>query len=88
MGVRRILRRRRRDDRTGFGRGSRHAMGSSSPHPGTWLALLLILLNVSHYVSLAAEKNKQWLHIAIRVAGSWILAISLLVLAFSLRKHG
>ena len=55
---------------------------------GTWLAQLLVLLNVSHYISLAAEKNKQWLHIAIRVAGSWIVAISLLVLAFAFRKHG
>lgn len=54
---------------------------------GTWLAILLIVVNVAHYISLAAEKNKQWLHIAIRVAGSWIVAISLLILAFALRKH-
>jgi len=54
---------------------------------GTWFALLLVLVNVVHYSSLAAEKNKQWLHIALRVAGSWIIAISVLVLAFALRKH-
>jgi hydrogenase/urease accessory protein HupE len=54
---------------------------------GTWLAILLIVVNIAHYTSLAAEKNKQWLHIAIRVAASWIVAISLLVLAFALRKH-
>lgn len=53
---------------------------------GTWLALLLLVVNVAHYTSLAAEKNKQWIHIAIRVAASWIVAISLLVLAFALRK--
>ena len=55
---------------------------------GTWLALFLVAVNVAHYTSLAAEKDKQWLHIAIRVAGSWIVAISLLVLAFALRKPG
>jgi urease accessory protein len=53
---------------------------------GTWLAMFLVLLNIAHYTSLAAEKNKQWIHIGIRVAGSWIVAISLLVLAFALRK--
>jgi len=55
---------------------------------GTWLALMLCVLNGAHYVSLAAEKNKQWIHIGIRVAGSWIVAISLLVVAFALRKQG
>ena len=55
---------------------------------GTWLALILCVLNGAHYVSLAAEKNKQWLNIGIRVAGSWIVAISLLVIAFALRKPG
>lgn len=54
---------------------------------GTWLAILLVLVNLAHYTSLAAEKTKQWLHVGIRVAGSWIVAISLLVLAFALRKH-
>jgi hydrogenase/urease accessory protein HupE len=53
---------------------------------GTWLALLIYLLNIAHYVSLAAERRRQWLRIGIRVAGSWIAAISLLVLAFALRK--
>jgi len=55
---------------------------------GTWLALILCVLNGAHYVSLAAEKNKQWIHIGIRVAGSWIVAISLLVVAFAFRKQG
>lgn len=54
---------------------------------GTWFALMLCVLNGAHYVSLAAEKNKQWIQIGVRVAGSWIVAISLLVVAFALRKH-
>ena len=53
---------------------------------GTWVSLLILLLNVVHYVSLAAETDKKWLHIGIRVAGSWITAISVLMLAFALRK--
>jgi urease accessory protein len=53
---------------------------------GTWLAILIVLLNLGHYTALAVEKDKQWLHIGIRVAGSWIVAISLLVLAFALRR--
>lgn len=53
---------------------------------GTWIGLLVYLVNFAFYTSLAAEKKQQWLQIAIRVAGSWILAISLLMLAFALRK--
>jgi urease accessory protein len=53
---------------------------------GTWLCLLVVLINIAHYVSLAAGTKKKWLHIGIRVAGSWIVAISLLVLAFAMRK--
>ena len=53
---------------------------------GTWVGLLVYLVNFAFYTSLAAEKKKQWLQIGIRVAGSWILAISLLMLAFALRK--
>lgn len=53
---------------------------------GTWVGLLVYLVNFAFYTSLAAEKKKQWLQIGIRVAGSWILAISVLMLAFALRK--
>lgn len=54
---------------------------------GTWVGLLVYLVNFAFYTSLAEEKKKHWLQIGIRVAGSWILAISLLMLAFALRKQ-
>jgi hypothetical protein len=53
---------------------------------GTWVGVNILLLNFIYYVSLAAETKKQWLAIGIRVAGSWIFAISVLMLAFALRK--
>jgi hydrogenase/urease accessory protein HupE len=53
---------------------------------GTWVSLNILFLSLIYYVSLAAEAQKQWLAIGIRVAGSWILAISVLMLAFALRK--
>ncbi len=53
---------------------------------GTWCALMLLLVNAAFYASLAAASEMKWLHIALRVAGSWITAISLLLLAFALRK--
>ena len=53
---------------------------------GTWISLLLFLYAIAYYASLAAERKRKWLDIALRVAGSWIAAISLLMLAFALRK--
>ena len=53
---------------------------------GTWIGLLLFLFAIAYYASLAAEQKRKWLDIALRVAGSWIVAISLLMLAFALRK--
>lgn len=53
---------------------------------GTWIGLFVGLANLAYYSSLAAESGRKWLSIALRVAGSWIVAISLLMLAFSLRK--
>ncbi len=53
---------------------------------GTWIGLCVGLANIAYYTSLAAESGRKWLTIAIRVAGSWLVAISLLMLAFSLRK--
>lgn len=53
---------------------------------GTWLGLVAGLANIAFYVSLAAERKKKWISIGLRVAGSWLVAISLLLLAFSLRK--
>ena len=54
---------------------------------GTWVSLGLGLVNIAYYVSLAAALRKQWISIGIRVVGSWIFAISLLMLAFALRPH-
>lgn len=51
---------------------------------GTWVSLLLILMDVPFYISLGIKK--KWVQIAVRVLASWIIAIALLVLAFSLRK--
>jgi len=51
---------------------------------GTWLSLNFVTGYLSLCVSNGAEK--PWARIAMRVAGSWIIAISLMVLAFSLRK--
>lgn len=54
---------------------------------GTWVSLGLGLVNIAYYVSLAAALQKKWISIGIRVLGSWIFAISLLMLAFALRPH-
>jgi hydrogenase/urease accessory protein HupE len=54
---------------------------------GTWVSLGLGLVNIAYYVSLAAALQKKWISIGIRVAGSWIFAISLLMIAFALRRH-
>ncbi len=51
---------------------------------GTWVGLFLILVDVSLYVSLLMMR--KWAQIGVRVLASWIIAISLLVLAFALRK--
>ena len=53
---------------------------------GTWIGLLLFLFSIAYYASLAAERKRKWMDIGLRVAGSWIIAISLLMLAFALRK--
>lgn len=51
---------------------------------GTWLCLLLVLIDLSYYVSLGMKR--KWMQIGVRVLASWIIAIALLVLAFSLRR--
>jgi len=53
---------------------------------GTWVSLGLGLVNIAYYVSLAAERKKKWISIGLRIAGSWIFAISLLMLAFAMRR--
>jgi hydrogenase/urease accessory protein HupE len=51
---------------------------------GTWISLMVLLADIAIYVSLCTKKH--WTKVGIRIAGSWIIAITLLVLAFSFRK--
>ena len=51
---------------------------------GTWLCLALLLVDLAFYVSFCTKR--KWTRVGIRVMGSWITAIALLVLAFFLRK--
>jgi urease accessory protein len=53
---------------------------------GTLAGVVVFLFTTAFYTSMAMEQKRKWLHIALRVAGSWIVAISLLMLAFALRK--
>ena len=50
---------------------------------GNWISLALLVVDLAIYVTFGA--NAKWLTIAIRIVGSWIIAIALMVLAFSLR---
>jgi hydrogenase/urease accessory protein HupE len=50
---------------------------------GNWISLVVLVYDIAIYVSLGGEA--KWLKVALRIAGSWLIAISLLVLAFSLR---
>lgn len=54
---------------------------------GTWASATVWLVSLSTYAAMAAELRKQWVSVALRVGGSWIAAISLLMLAFALRRH-
>ena len=51
---------------------------------GTWISLAVLLVNIAFYVSLLPQK--QWIRIGLRIAGSWLFAISLLLVAFALRR--
>ena len=51
---------------------------------GTWISLLVVLADVAIYASYA--RKRKWTQIGVRVFGSWVVAISMLVLAFALRK--
>jgi hydrogenase/urease accessory protein HupE len=51
---------------------------------GNWFMLILIVCNIAIHVS--NGKDAKWLRIALRIAGSWMIAISLMVLAFFLRR--
>jgi urease accessory protein len=49
---------------------------------GIWVGAMLILLNV---VNLVMRIEAAWLRIGVRIAGAWIAAIALMLLALSLR---
>ena len=49
---------------------------------GTWLSVCFVLFNIAFYT---ARLTKQWQRIGVRIAASWIVAISMLVLAFAIR---
>jgi len=51
----------------------------------TWVCLLVIIGYIAFYVSFLPPR--KWLQIGVRILGSWIVAISFLVLAFYLKKH-
>lgn len=50
---------------------------------GTWISLNVVLANTAFYLSLCPPR--KWVQIGMRVAGSWIVAICVLVLAFSVK---
>jgi urease accessory protein len=50
---------------------------------GNWISLGVLVCDIALYVSMGGDA--RWLKVALRVAGSWLIAISLLMLAFSLR---
>jgi urease accessory protein len=62
---------------------SRTALAVQKTLLGTWVSLVALLVDIAIYVSFATQK---WARIGIRVIGSWITAISLLMLAFFFRK--
>lgn len=49
-----------------------------------WICLAVFPTDIAIYVSFCTKK--QWMKVGIRVLGSWIIAVTLLVLAFSLRR--
>ena len=51
---------------------------------GTWIGMVGLVINTGFYLSLGLQK--KWLKIGVRIIGSWLVAISLMVLAFALKK--
>ncbi|WP_394788739.1 HupE/UreJ family protein [Rhodoferax sp.] len=50
---------------------------------GSWISTSVLVANIAYYVSLCPPR--KWVQIGIRIAGSWIAAASVLVLAFLLK---
>lgn len=51
---------------------------------GTWTGLFLIIGYSGYYISMFSKQ--EWQKIGVRVASSWIIAASLMILAFALRR--
>jgi urease accessory protein len=51
---------------------------------GTWFGLILVVADIAYYLSFLTRK--KWQQVGIRVAGSWLTAASLMILAFALRR--
>jgi len=49
---------------------------------GTWVMVIFLVFDIASYTSLAMRGS--WSRVGVRVLGSWIIAISLMVLALSL----
>jgi hypothetical protein len=49
---------------------------------GTWIMVIFLVFDLAYYTTLAMRR--PWLRVGVRVLGSWIIAISFLVLALSL----
>ena len=49
---------------------------------GTWVMIIFLVFDIAYYTSLAMRW--RWPRLGFRVLGSWIIAISLMVLALSL----
>ena len=68
---------------SGVGPGT-PAIPAAKTLAATWISLQLCVVNVAFYVSLLPPQ--RWVQTGVRIVGSWLVAISLLMLAFSLRK--
>lgn len=50
---------------------------------GTWISTTVLVANIAYYTALCPQR--PWVQIALRIAGSWMAAVSLLVLAFAFK---
>ncbi len=50
---------------------------------GTWISTSVLVANIAYYISVCPQR--KWVQIGIRIAGSWIAAVSLMVLAFLIK---
>lgn len=51
---------------------------------GVWIGLSVLILNLANYAKMAPKR--PWVKVAFRVGGSWIMAISVLFLAFAFKR--